>query len=190
MLRSSACRLTILNPAEEATVPLLVRHHSGTAMNNQSIVLRLQCGDHSILFAADVELEGLRRLSKEGREPVTLLKVPHHGARSSLDRDWLKQIHPQYAVISVGRMNPYGHPVPSVLQVYEDQNIAVSRTDLDGAVWVTGRLSNSDIALTRMRDLILRSVDPPHCLWRCERENWHRLWLQFLERDGFPAFRA
>lgn len=190
VLRPGPCRLTILNPSGEVNVPVQVQHHSGTSLNNQSIVLRLQCGAPSILFAADVEVDGLRQLSEEGRQSVTLLKVPHHGARSSLDRDWLAQIHPQYAVISVGQANVYGHPVQSVLQAYEDQNVAVSRTDLDGAIWVTGRLSTSDIALSRMSDLILRSVEPPHCLWRCERENWHRLWLQFVERDGFPFFRS
>ncbi len=45
-----------------------------------------------------------------------------------------------------------------------DQNVAVSRTDLDGAIWVMGRLSTSDIALTRMRDLIPWPVEPSQCL--------------------------
>ena len=187
LLRSGPCRLTILNPSEEGKVHLVVQRHSGTSLNNQSIVSRLQCGTRSILLAADVEVDGIRHLNRESRRPVTLLKVPHHGARSSLDHDWIGQIRPQYAVISVGRANPYGHPVPAVLQAYADQNVVISRTDLDGAVWVTGRLSTSDITLTRMRDLVPRPVDPPHCLWTCEQENWHRLWRQFLDRPG-PAF--
>jgi len=186
VLQSGPCRLTILNPPEAAKGHLLAQRHSGTALNNQSIVSRLQCGVRSILFAADIEVDGLRQLTEEGRQPVTLLKVPHHGARSSLDRNWLGEIDPQYAVISVGRANSYGHPVQSVLQAYEDQNIAVYRTDLDGAVWVTGRLSTSEFAVTRMRELILQPVDPPHCLWRCEQENWRRFWLQFLDRPGLP----
>ena len=190
VLRPGPCRLTILNPSEEAQIHLAAQHHSGTLLNNQSIVSRLQCGGHSILFAADIEVDGLRQLSEEGHRPVTLLKVPHHGARSSLDRDWLGQIHPGHAVISVGQANPYGHPVESVLQAYADQNVAVSRTDFDGAIWVTGRLSTSEFVVTRMRDLIPRPVEPQLCLWRCEQENWQRLWLQFVERDRFPFFRS
>ncbi len=181
LLRSGPCRLTILHPSEGATSDTLIRHHNGTSLNNRSIVSRLQCGAHSILFAADVEVDGLRQLGKEGRQPVTLLKVPHHGARSSFDLEWLGQIQPEYAVISVGQANPYGHPVPSVLQAYEDQNVVVSRTDLDGAIWVTGQLSTSDFRLTRMHDLIPKPVDLRFCLWRCEQENWHRLWLKFFD---------
>ncbi len=71
-----------------------------------------------------------------------------------------------------------------------DQNVAVSRTDLDGAIWVTGRLSTLDIVLIRMRDLIPWPVEPSQCLWRCEQEDWRRLWLQFVERDGLPFFRS
>ncbi len=188
LLRSGPCRLTILNPPEEAKVHPVVQHHSGTSLNNQSIVSRLQCGTRSILLAADVEVEGIRHLSGEGRQPVTLLKVPHHGARSSLDRDWIGQIRPLYAVISVGQANPYGHPVQAVLQAYADQNVAVSRTDLDGAVWVTGRLSTSEMTLTRMRDLIPRPVDPRHCLWPCELQNWRLVWHQFRDRAGLGFF--
>jgi competence protein ComEC len=186
MLQSGPCRLLILNPSKEAASPVMGQHQSGTSLNDQSIVSRLQCGAHSILFSADVEVDGLRHLDKEGRQPVTLLKVPHHGARSSLDRDWLEQIRPHYAVISVGQANPYGHPVQAVLQAYEDQRVALSRTDLDGAVWVTGRLSTSEIRLTRMRDLVPRPVEPSRGFWRCEQENWHRLWFQLVERDGIP----
>ena len=188
LLRSGPCRLTILHPPEEAKVHPVIHHHSGTWLNNQSIVLRLQCGTRSILLAADLEVEGIRHLSGEGRQPVTLLKVPHHGARSSLDRDWIGQIRPQYAVISVGQANPYGHPVQAVLQAYADQNVSISRTDLDGAVWVTGQLSTSEMTLTRMRDLIPRPVDIRHCLWPCERENWRLVWHQFLDRAGLGFF--
>lgn len=190
VLRSTACRLTILNPSEASRNDPAAQHQSGTWLNNQSIVSRLQCGLNSILFAADVEVDGLRQLGEQGRQPVTVLKVPHHGARSSLERDWLRQIHPQHAVISVGQANSYGHPVPSVIQAYEEQDAVVSRTDRDGAIWVTGRLSTSEIVVTRMRDLVPRPIQPLHCLWRCERENWHRLWLQLVERDGIPFFRA
>ncbi len=187
VLSSGPCRLTILNPISSPEARPVSHSHGGSSLNNQSIVSRLQCGAHSILFAADVEAEGLRRLTGDGRQPATVLKVPHHGARSSLDPAWIKDIHPQYAVISVGRANSYGHPVQAVLDVYAEEQVAVSRTDRDGAIWVTGRLSTSDITLTRMRDRMLQPIDLRAGVWRGEEENWHRLWLQFRDHDPLPA---
>jgi competence protein ComEC len=188
LLESGPCGVRILNPSENVVVERTIGRPSGTSLNNQSIVLRLQCGGHAILFAADIEVDGLGQLGDEGRRPVTLVKVPHHGARSSLDRTWLGQIRPRYAVISAGHANPYGHPLPDVLQAYAGENVTVLRTDRDGAVWITGRISTSEIAVNRMRDLLLQPVVPRFCLWRCERENWRRLWVQFLDRPGPPFF--
>jgi competence protein ComEC len=179
LLQSGQCRLDILNPPETSVDRESTQPPSGTLLNNLSIVSRLRCGTHSILFAADIETAGLRRLNEEGYQPVTVLKVPHHGARSSLDPDWLRQLHPRYAVISVGAANPYGHPTESVLQTYQNQRITVFRTDHDGAIWVTGRLSTSEFTVSRMRDFIVQPVDFPHCLWRCEYRNWRRLSVQF-----------
>lgn len=177
LLPPGSCQMKILNPSENTTALDIVRLPSGTSLNNHSIVSRLQCGAHSILFAADIETDGLRRLTAEGRRPVTVLKVPHHGAQSSLDRAWIRQLRPQYAVISVGTGNPYGHPVTSVLQAYKDEETAIYRTDRDGAIWVTGRLSTSELTVHRMRDLVMEPVDLLNCPWRCEYTNWHRLSL-------------
>ncbi|MDH5740713.1 MAG: DNA internalization-related competence protein ComEC/Rec2, partial [Nitrospira sp.] len=77
LLHSSACQLKILNPSEDITGFDVSRLQSGTSLNNHSIVSRLQCGVHSILFAADIEIDGLSRLTTDDRRPVTLLKVPH-----------------------------------------------------------------------------------------------------------------
>lgn len=179
LLQSGQCRLSTLNPPEASALRRSNQPLTGTILNNLSVVTRLQCGTASILFAADIETGGLRLLNGEGYRPVTLLKVPHHGARSSLDPDWLRQLHPQFAVVSVGVANPYGHPAESVLSTYHDEGITVFRTDRDGAIWVTGRLSTSELTISRMRDLILQPVDFPRCFWRCEHRNWHRLFLQF-----------
>lgn len=179
LLHSGPCQLTILNPPEQSPGLDDVRHLSGTSLNNHSIVSRLQCGARSVLFAADIEVGGLGRLTMDGRRPVTVLKVPHHGARSSLDREWLRQLHPQYAIISVGAGNPYGHPGQSVLQAYKDQGITTYRTDLDGAVWVTGRLSTSEFTVRRMRDLVMEPIDLFTCPWHCESSNWNRLLVPF-----------
>ncbi len=179
VLPRGPCRLTTLNPDPAGEATLVLHTSSGTMLNNHSIVSRLTCGAHSVLFAADIESDGLRRLGDEGRRQVTVLKVPHHGARSSLDGAWIRAVHPQYAVISVGRGNSYGHPVAAVLKAYQDEQATVARTDRDGAVWISGRLSVPDtLVMMRMRDLTLQPIDVRACVWACEQDNWRRLWLQ------------
>jgi competence protein ComEC len=190
VLPSGPCHLTILNSTQPEDVRPVVYARSGSSLNNQSIVSRLQCGGHSILFSADIEADGLRRLSGTAREPVTVLKVPHHGARSSLDRHWLQDIHPQHAVISVGRGNSYGHPTPAVLQALAEEQVALSRTDLDGAVWITGRLSQAELVVTHMRDVALHPITRRTDIWDTERQNWSRLWLQRIRVDAIPFLQS
>lgn len=177
VLNSGPCRLTILNPQHASNPGDPIAFPTGTELNNRSIVSRLDCGAHSILFAADIETDGLRKLPEAGRQPVTILKAPHHGARSSLDHEWIRQVRPQYAIISVGATNPYGHPAPAVIKTYEDEAIAIYRTDRDGAIWVQGRLSSTDLTVTSMRELVIQPVDVLTCPWRCEQQNWQRLFV-------------
>jgi competence protein ComEC len=184
VLPTGPCRLTILNPTSSAGARPVV--HSGSWLNNQSIVSRLQCGTQAILFAADIEVDGLRRLTGEGSRPVTVVKVPHHGAKSSLDLKWISELHPRYAVVSVGRSNSYGHPVQAVLDAYALEQAAILRTDRDGAIWVSGRVSSAGLALTRARDLLLQPVEPGLGAWPGERENWRRLLLQLRDFHSLP----
>ena len=173
-----SCPLTVLSPIGEEEDGRTLQSLSGTFLNNQSVVVQFTCGGQSILFAADMETDGLRRLAAMGQDPVTVLKVPHHGARSSLARDWIALVRPRYAVFSVGRHNSYGHPVPDVVEAYSTIGSEVTRTDRDGAIIVTGRLSTPDIQVRRMHDMVLEPVIPRECLWDCEKRNWQRVWLQ------------
>lgn len=86
IIETSTCRLSVLNPAMGRQAQALTRADSGSASNNQSIVTRLACGPYSFLFAADAESPALARLTTvDASANVRVLKVPHHGARSSLD---------------------------------------------------------------------------------------------------------
>ena len=126
-------------PDEHLDVPLHDSHVGGHVLNNRSVVTRLTCGNHTMLFAADVERDGLSRMTRStSHGPIEVLKVPHHGAVSSLNRDWLASLHPQYAVFSAGRHNPYRHPAAAVLDAYGSEGSTVLRTDRDGGVWFTG----------------------------------------------------
>jgi competence protein ComEC len=181
LMGGSPCRFLIVNPQHARDPAAAAQPYQGTYLNNHSVVSRLECGGHSVLFAADIEIEGLRELTEEGRRPVTVLKVPHHGARHSLDRDWIRAIRPQHAVISVGGQNSYGHPAQSVLDAFTEEGIPVYRTDRDGAVWVTGTLSSPMIHLHRMRDRLLHPTDPGVDLWRDELANWRRIGLRLMD---------
>jgi competence protein ComEC len=178
LLASESCRLRVLNPPEATGAQELPlgRRTEGRVLNNRSIVTELICGSHRILFTADVEQEVLLRMTQslqQGR--VDVVKVPHHGAASSLQQDWLKSLQPSYAVISVGRNNPYGHPAPSVLDAYTSQGVSIYRTDRDGGVWVTGMRSGSVLQINRTRDEKVLPVPLFTCFWTCEKTNWGKL---------------
>ncbi len=184
IVSSGSCRMVVLNPPaeEQLDVPLLDSHVSGHALNNRSVVTRLICGTHTMLFAADVERDGLLRMTgSTSQGPIEVLKVPHHGAVSSLDRDWLASLHPQYAVFSAGRHNPYRHPAAAVLDAYGSEGITVLRTDRDGGVWFTGAVSDATLHVHRARELVWQPTNGASCLWACEQANWARIWKQWRD---------
>ena len=122
IVTSGPCSLKALNPPAPKEVPKVVRTSSqgGTNLNNQSIVTRLDCGNHSFLFTADAEQEALWRLNQFPKaRTARVVKVPHHGAKSSLNRQWINRLNAEAAVISVGQHNRYDHPVQTVLDAYK-----------------------------------------------------------------------
>ncbi|MDE3117537.1 MAG: DNA internalization-related competence protein ComEC/Rec2 [Nitrospirota bacterium] len=176
IVETSTCRLSVLNPAMGRQAQALTRADSGSASNNQSIVTRLACGPHSFLFAADAESPALSRLTTvEASASVRVLKVPHHGARSSLDERWIRHVAPEVAIISVGNRNPYGHPREAVLQAYGQQGSRIFRTDRDGTISIIARLSSPTYELSLAREATLTPVRIGTALLQDERRNWQRL---------------
>jgi len=104
------------------------------AANDRSLVLRMEAGGRSFLFAGDVEEEGLHRLLREPVPHCDLLKVPHHGGYAEGLEEFLRALRPRLAVISVGAGNPYGHPSPLTLRALQRQGCAVCRTDFGGDI--------------------------------------------------------
>lgn len=103
--------------------------------NNTSIVLRVVYGDTSFLFAGDAEREEEQDILSAGYDlDSTVLKVGHHGSDSSTSYVWLREIMPEYAVISVGKDNSYGHPTDAVLSRLRDADVKTYRTDMQGDV--------------------------------------------------------
>lgn len=123
--------LQVLNPPEQFP--------AGPAkdQNNNGVVLRLVHGEVSFLLAADIEAAAENRLVRSG-PPLdsAVLKVAHHGSRTSTTTAFLAKTNPSIAVISVGAANRFGHPRPEVLKRLGDvtgEN-AIFRTDRDGTV--------------------------------------------------------
>jgi competence protein ComEC len=112
----------------------------GTTVNDASLVLRLTYGGRAVLFPGDVEEGGEGELV--GRAALGLkvasdvLKVPHHGSRTSSTDELLSTVAPRLAVISLGHHNRFHFPRPEVLERYAARGIRVLRTDRDGAVTV------------------------------------------------------
>ena len=104
--------------------------------NNASIVARLDYGEASFLFTGDIESPVERKLVFLAKEDidVDVLKVAHHGSKTSSIEEFLKAISPEAAVISAGKNNRYGHPAPEVVNRIESFKGSVYRTDVSGTV--------------------------------------------------------
>ncbi|MBI5076249.1 MAG: DNA internalization-related competence protein ComEC/Rec2 [Nitrospirae bacterium] len=136
--------------------------------NNSSLVLKVTGRDHAFLFVGDVEDEAEDDLSHLGlRLKSDVLKVPHHGGRSSVHEKFLSEISPSIAVISVGRDNSFGHPRPEMLDVLSDAQIF--RTDRDGAVKITETAGG--LQISTYQDYALERADT----WAKEVKNIRRL---------------
>lgn len=134
-------KLTVPTPGEtfslgSATVTILGPVKSDYEdVNDTSIVLRIVFGETSFLFTGDMEREAENDLILSGAVlQSTVLKVGHHGSRSSTSYVFLRQVAPKYAVIPVGKDNSYGHPTEEVLSRLRDAEVEVLRTDMQGDI--------------------------------------------------------
>ena len=106
----------------------------GSALNNRSIVLRLDIPGFSALFTGDIEADLDRRIAARIETPIDLLKSPHHGSATAASRELLAAVDPRVSIVSVGLRNSYGHPSAATLERLAERRGAVARTDLDGTV--------------------------------------------------------
>jgi competence protein ComEC len=104
-------------------------------LNEDSIVLRVEYGAFTALFAGDAGLHAEARMAGHvGR--VDLLKVGHHGSRGATGDAWLTELAPRAAIVSVGAHNRYGHPSAEALGRLNRHGAEIWRTDRDGTITV------------------------------------------------------
>ncbi|MDN5852371.1 MAG: ComEC/Rec2 family competence protein [Actinomycetia bacterium] len=115
----------------------------GTSINNTSVVLLAEVRGIRILLTGDVEPKAQAALLDATRDlDVDVLKVPHHGSASQ-DPGLFEEVDAEYALISVGADNDYGHPAPDVLDLARNNGMRVVRTDRSGDIAV---VSDSGVA--------------------------------------------
>ncbi len=106
--------------------------------NNMSIVLKLIYGEASFLFTGDVEHDVESQLVKNGEDlSANVLKVGHHGSSSSTSYLFLRSVMPQFAVISCGKNNEYKHPHKETLDMLNQADVELYRTDQLGTVIIS-----------------------------------------------------
>jgi len=104
--------------------------NAGEPVNNDSLVMRMQYGKASVLLEGDAEAPSERAMLAHGRvAAVTLLKIGHHGSRTSTTQEFLDAASPKDAVISVGLGNTFGHPRYEVIERIADARTRLYRTD-------------------------------------------------------------
>jgi beta-lactamase superfamily II metal-dependent hydrolase len=131
--------LTVLAPTE----PFFTKDQmkgGGNDTNANSIVLRLDYGDFSMLFMGDAESQSEERLlGKDLDLKAKVIKLGHHGSKYATSEAFIKRAQMETAIISDGAWNRYGHPAQSVLDRLKAVNAKVYRTDLQGEVTIITR---------------------------------------------------
>jgi len=103
--------------------------------NDSSIIVRLNYRDKSFLFLGDASVATEKKLIEKGISVDSdILKVGHHGSKTSSDDKFIAEVSPEAAVISVGKDNKYGHPHKEVLDTLGKYGIKIFRTDNDGDI--------------------------------------------------------
>ena len=117
--------------------------------NNDSLVLKVIYKNNSILFTGDIEEEAQKELLNLGTWLKSdVIKIPHHGAKSSAYEPFFEIVSPKIAVISLGKGNPFGHPHKEMLDIISNSD--VYRTDVDGAIKVS--ITESSIKVKTFRE--------------------------------------
>jgi len=116
--------------------PLPSNDPNAASRNNDSVVLRVRYGERSILLTGDVEKEAETKLCGTDLR-VDVVKVPHHGSRTSSTDCFVAATKPRFAIISVGQTSMFGHPHREVVERWRNAGAEVMTTGLSGTISVS-----------------------------------------------------
>jgi competence protein ComEC len=144
-------RFTVLRPPAVA----------GARRNDTSLVLRVDYGLASFLLASDIEAPAEAALvAAHAPVAATVLKVAHHGSRTSTTPSFVAAVKPAVAVVSVGARHTYGHPDPGPLARLAEAGAVIARTDEDGAVLLASDGRALDVTRWAARSTARYCLDP------------------------------
>ncbi len=127
------CQLVMIAPELDDTTTVREKNDD----NEASLVLQVTHGQFNALFMADAGIAAEQRmLEQQVVQPVTLLKVGHHGSRTATGEAFVRTVRPRLALISVGAGNRFGLPAPETLARLQRAGVEVYRTDQHGTVLV------------------------------------------------------
>jgi competence protein ComEC len=109
-------------------------------LNENSIIIELTYGEKKFLFTGDAEVANEKLRSWDD---IDVLKVAHHGSRTSSSEEFLEQVKPEYVIISCGRDNDYGHPHKEVMDRLKGSE--VYQTSKDGTILITSDGENIEV---------------------------------------------
>ncbi|MFI7530565.1 ComEC/Rec2 family competence protein [Nocardia salmonicida] len=150
--------LRVLAPSREEPTSL-----AADEANDRSLVMRARTPAGTILFTGDIEGEAQDRIVRGGDVRADILKVPHHGSRTTT-AEFLRAVGPRLALVSAGSGNTFGHPHPTVITALAALGTTVARTDVDGDVVIVGTASELRTVTSRRRAPPARHRPAPR--WR------------------------
>ncbi len=120
-------RVEILSPVGSLTA-------ARASDNDQSLVLRIVYGSQSFLLTGDVEAAAERQMLTSGTISSTVVKIPHHGSKTSSTAEFVNAVNAKYAVVSAGRRSQFGHPHREVVERWKLAGASVMTTPLSGTI--------------------------------------------------------
>ncbi|HEY8458849.1 MAG TPA: ComEC/Rec2 family competence protein [Blastocatellia bacterium] len=145
----SGVKIEVLNPQGNGQWITQIRE-GGSVENANSVVLRLSYGNFSMLFTGDAEAETEEAMMNSFASlRAQVLKVGHHGSRHATSRRFLDAVAPEYAVISCGADNRYGHPTKQTLDRLRKAGVKIYRTDQNGEIAIVSDGNNFEVHAAR-----------------------------------------
>jgi len=145
-------RLSVIAPSE----PLFTRDQmktGGNLPNANSIALRLDYGDFSMMLTGDAEEQTEHRwLTKDLNLKATVIKIGHHGSKYATSQEFVDRVTPRAAIVSCGEWNRYGHPSQAVLDRLKSVGATLYRTDMHGEISIVTRGRENDFKVVTSKE--------------------------------------